>query len=294
LGREMLVDLIYYLTSNYGTDQTVTWLVDNTYISILPSMNPDGFELRRRSNSKGYDLNRNFPDQFVPNYNEQTKQAETDGVMKWSLSKPYVLSANFHGGSVVANYPYDGNEERMSGRYSASPDDAAFIRLAKAYSQAHSFMHKSLDFKGGITNGADWYVLYGGMQDWNYLYANTMEITVELSYVKFVSESTLATEWDNNKDALIQYMRWVHRGVKGLVTDERGNAITNAIINVYDEIAKKDLRSMKVASSFGDYYKVLAPGTYSLIASANGYRSLNYTVQVSDGLATTRNFVLLH
>jgi len=254
-------------------------------------MNPDGFELRRRCNSRGYDLNRNFPDQFIPNYNVNSKQAETDAVMKWSLTKPYVLSANFHGGSVVANYPYDGNAARISGRYSASPDDATFIRLAKAYSQAHSFMSRSSEFAGGITNGADWYVLYGGMQDWNYLFADTMEITVELSNIKFVAESTLSTEWNNNKNALIEYLKWVHRGVKGTVRDVDGSPVSSTVISLTDELARRDLRSVKV-DSFGNYFKILAPGNYRLTASANGFNSVTQTIQVTEGLAVVQDFVL--
>lgn len=58
--------------------------------------------------------------------------------MKWILSEPFVLSANLHGGSLVANYPYDDNAENTDGIYSKSPDDALFRRLASVYSDVSS------------------------------------------------------------------------------------------------------------------------------------------------------------
>lgn len=66
-------------------------------------------------------------------------------------------------GAVVANYPWDGMTEPNS-TYSASPDDATFRHLARVYADAHTEMHDSTEFAGGITNGAQWYPISGGMQ----------------------------------------------------------------------------------------------------------------------------------
>ena len=66
-------------------------------------------------------------------------------------------------GAVVANYPWDGTEDKGS-HYAASPDDATFIHLAKTYARAHRKMHASKEFANGITNGAAWYPLWGGLQ----------------------------------------------------------------------------------------------------------------------------------
>ena len=44
LGRQMLVYYVEYLLANYGKEERITRLVDETNIFVMVSMNPDGFE----------------------------------------------------------------------------------------------------------------------------------------------------------------------------------------------------------------------------------------------------------
>ncbi len=101
------------------------------------------------------------------------QEPETEAVMAWSRSIPFVLSANLHGGSLVANYPYDDTPDPAdrSGKSWPSPDDATFVMLAKTYAANHPRMGLGQPpcggerFPEGITNGAQWYSVAGGMQE---------------------------------------------------------------------------------------------------------------------------------
>ncbi|XP_067362551.1 carboxypeptidase D isoform X2 [Channa argus] len=281
VGRELLLNLIEYLCRNYGTDPEVTELVNNTRIHIMPSMNPDGYEVategdvkyyKGRNNSNNFDLNRNFPDQFTTI--TEPRQPETIAVMNWLKSIPFVLSANLHGGSLVVNYPYDDDKDGIN-QYSPSPDDKVFQQVSRAYSQENRLMHngypcKDLDptayFADGITNGANWYNVPGGMQDWNYLNTNCFEVTIELSCVKYPLANELPKYWEHNRRALLQFIKQVHTGVKGTVSDDSdGTGIPNATISV------AEIDHNITTARTGDYWRLLVPGPYSITASAHGY-----------------------
>ncbi|KTG40513.1 hypothetical protein cypCar_00002793 [Cyprinus carpio] len=303
VGRELLLNLIEYLCLNYGTDPEVTQLINSTRIHIMPSMNPDGYEVslegdivgvQGRNNSNNYDLNRNFPDRF--NFVTDPRQPETLAVMNWAMSYPFVLSANLHGGSLVVNYPFDDNPDNVS-RYSKSSDDDVFRMVALAYSQENSEMYdghscKDMDsyqeyFKDGITNGAEWYNVHGGMQDWNYVNSNCFEVTIELGCYKYPPAADLPKYWEKNRRSLLQFIRQVHRGIKGMVIDSKdGSGIPNATITV-------DTVNHPITSNVaGDYWRLLVPGKYHLTASAQGYSSVSTFVNVPEEGVEIVNFTL--
>lgn len=150
-GRELLLLLAKYLCENYKLDDRITQLINTTRIHLLPTMNPDGYEMvsptnydhKGRENANRVDLNRNFPDQYGQNRWNRIPEPETQAVMNWTLSIPFVLSANLHGGALVANYPYDDSygdlhDITASPKNNPTEDNAMFRHLAKTYSDVSS------------------------------------------------------------------------------------------------------------------------------------------------------------
>jgi len=317
-------------TRHRNGDKMVRTLINETRIHLMPSMNPDGYELAYaggaksdgawltgRSNAKGVDLNRDFPnldamlfyleehgipryDHLMEIFNDESKhQPETRAVARWILSVPFVLSANMHEGDLVANYPFDLSRVNGENKYSISPDDSTFRYLAQSYSLWHASManasrpkcdmdgqNDNFAKKGGITNGARWYSVEGGMQDFNYLASNCFEITLELSCQKFPPEEQLEQFWKDNEKALYHFMWQVHAGVKGVVQcAETGQLIANAVIwasNMSDPKNPTIIRHPVTSASNGDYWRLLLPGAYNITVQAKGYHPVSKLVTVVD------------
>lgn len=305
VGRELLLLLAQYLCKEYYTgNERIQRLLNTTRIHLMPSMNPDGYEksfegdmksVIGRANFHNVDLNRNFPDQFGFNQENSILEPETEAVIKWSLSHPFVLSANLHGGALVANYPYDNNPNMASGQEYNTPDHPVFLHLAHVYSDAHLKMHlgqpcKDLPrerFPGGITNGAKWYVLSGGMQDWNYLHTSDMELTLELGCFKFPPQKDLPIYWNDNKEALIRFIEQIHTGVHGFVHSTIGHPLINATITV------EGIKHHVKTAVNGDYWRLLTPGIYNITATKDGYETLTEEVIVPENGSVSVNFTLM-
>ena len=297
-GEEMCMELIYDILEGYtaGND-TMTYIVENTELYIMPLHNPDGMANDTRYNANGIDLNRNFPERTSNDPNDPTGKAiENQNVMNWSADHNFVLSYNMHGGALVVNYPWDMNpgSEIYRPQYSATEDDDTFLWLSLGYSIRNSPMYNSSSFANGVTNGAAWYEITGGMQDWNYHYHADMEITLELSNTKWPDFSQIPGFWQDNRSSMLWYLMGAHKGIKGIVTNsETGDPIA-ATIRI--EGIDKDFFT---DSDLGDYTKILKPGTYTLTVTADGFNPQTFEdIAVTDpedelGTATFVNVELV-
>lgn len=286
-GVEMCMNLIEDILDGYKANvDTMQFLVNNTEIYIMPLMNPDGMALQTRANANGIVLSADFPDWTKSDLNSaEGKQPETAAIINWNHERNFVLSANFHCGAILVNYPWDSAPGIESGQYAACPDDATFIWLSRGYADRNPEM---TIFDNGITNGSDWYSTFGDMQDWNYYYYNDMDVIVELSNIGWPYFSDIPRIWANNRSSMLWYMMAVHKGIKGIVTDSSTGQPLEAMITV-DRIEKEYFSN----APFGDYYKILKPGTYSLRASLSGYSPKYFTdIVVKDSLATVLNIEL--
>jgi len=292
--------------------------------------------LTGRANNNSVDLNRDFPDldrlayaaeaQDLPQDHlldqlpvdlrsqlwEHEPQPETLAIMQWLEAVPFVLSGNLHGGDLVVNYPYDSTRSGAPRGYSASPDDNTFRSLAHLYADAHPRMsdpnrapcvkgESTFGEDGGITNGAAWYSVSGGMQDYNYLASNCFELTVELGCDKYPPGGRLPSLWGENRAALYAFMWGAHTGVKGLVTDAiSGLPIAGAVISVTNvtERGQRDVIAHDVTTArAGDYYRLLTPGHYTITASSPAHLPLTHRLVLPRPLphaeATRRDFSLV-
>ncbi|XP_038555034.1 probable carboxypeptidase X1 isoform X1 [Micropterus salmoides] len=178
LGRELLLNLMQYMCKEYKRgDQRVVHLVKETRIHLLPSMNPDGYEMAFKKGSElagwslgrysyeGIDMNHNFADlnsvmwtaieletdrsklinHYFPIPEQYTSEeafvaSETRAVINWMQNIPFVLSANLHGGELVVTYPYDMTRDWAPREHTPTSDESFFRWLATAYASTNQVM----------------------------------------------------------------------------------------------------------------------------------------------------------
>ena len=273
-GYVLMLRLIEHLLENYGTDAQITNLVNSVDIWINPLANPDGTYAAgdntvsgaTRYNANFVNLNRNYPDpEDGPHPDGYAYQAETVAFMDFAESHHFTISANFHGGAEVVNYPWD-TWPRLAA------DNDWWVYVSRQYADivhANSPAGYFGGFDNGITNGYDWYTIAGGRQDYMNYYNYCREVTLEISNVKLPPPSELPEFWEYNYRSLLNYIEQSLFGIRGLITDEQtGEAIA---AEVYIEGHDEDNSQVYSSLPIGNYNRHIYEGNYSVTYSADGY-----------------------
>ena len=285
-GYVLMLRLADYILKNYQTNSRLKNMADNLEIWINPLANPDGtyrtgntISSPTRYNANGFDLNRNFPDPFEP---ATIQQKETADMIKFMRKHKFVISANFHSGAEVVNYPWD----RYLSLYHA--DDSWFYSISRAYADTvHVYSGPAyMNFlDNGVTRGAVWYKVYGGRQDFVTSDLQGREVTIELDDIHITPASQLSLLWQNNWRSLLGYLENALYGIHGKVL----NIETSVPVAAKIFISGHDKDSSHVYSDAlsGSFRRFISPGAWNLTFTAKGYRDTTiYNILLTSGQKT--------
>ncbi|SNR51668.1 M14 family zinc carboxypeptidase [Lutibacter flavus] len=308
-GYPMMLSLIDYLITAYeNTSHTdharIKNLLENSEVWINPLANPDAtywlsddnssVSNSRRYNAKGVDLNRNYPDNVAgPHYDGYDYQVETTAFMKLADNNHFVISANFHGGTEVVNFPWDNTSTRH-------PDDDWYKLISKEYAVncqadgAAGYMDAVYTNSPwpGVTNGSDWYTVFGGRQDYMNFEKHAKEVTIELSNTKIIPTTQIQNHWNYNRDALVDYFLQGSYGFHGIVKDINTGTPIKAKITLVGHDALGSW--VETELPLGDFYRPINAGSYNILFEADCYQSLTLPSQViADGARVDLGDILL-
>lgn len=283
-GMILMLRLIDELCTS--TDSRIVNLVNNLDIYILPLTNPDGtykggdntVNSAQRYNGNNVDLNRNYKDYYMGNHPDgNSYQDETIWTMAMGDENLFTMSANYHGGAEVMNYPWDAVYDDHADKDWYEYVCTEYVQLAR---QTYS-SYMSDTYSDGVTSGAAWYVITGSRQDYMNAYAQCREVTVECSSTKTPNASLLPNYWNYNHNSMLAFMEQALNGVHGIVYD----AVTEQPIEgVQVTVENHDSETSFVTThAVDDFHRPIKDGSYTFKFSKEGYCSERMDVTVADG-----------
>ncbi len=276
MSYEIMLLLMDYLTDNYGTDPTVTDLVDNREIWIQVSVNPDGHENGTRSNANGVDMNRNHG--YMYDYSSGSgpfSEIELHHFREYSLDRNFSMSLTFHGVTHYFNYCWNFT-------YEDAFDKTYLDYLGDEYTSLPVGNPNNYI----VTEGADWYPTNGDTNDWSYGCRGSFDVTIETDGN---SEGAITADWNYNRDAILYIIDQAAYGLSGVVTDSVTGQELSAQVLVHQH--PMPVFTDPVA---GDYHRPLQTGTYDITVWSNGYAPTTINgLHVTSGAITTRDVQLV-
>ncbi len=293
-GMILMLRLIDELCTS--TDTRIVDLVNNMDIYILPLTNPDGtynggnntVNNAKRYNGNNIDLNRNYKDYYQGAHPDGNGyEDETIWTMAMGDENLFTMSANYHGGAEVMNYPWDAVYDDHADKDWYEHVCTEYVQIAR---QTYS-SYMSGTYSDGVTSGAAWYVITGSRQDYMNAYAQCREVTIECSTSKTPAASQLPNFWNYNHNSMLAFMEQAMNGVHGFVYDaETGQPIEGVTVTVQNHDSET---SFVTTHSVGDFHRPIKGGSYTLVFEKEGYCPYFIDVTVADDQRVELNNIQL-
>ena len=285
-GWMLMLRWIDYLLENPTLPECAN-IINNIDLYVGPLANPDGtyhggnntVNGATRYNANGVDMNRNYADPHGGAHPDgEAYQQETLWFMQLAEENNFVMGANYHGGAEVMNYPWDNT-------HTLHADDAWYQLISQEYvalCRQVSSSYMTDTYSSGITNGAAWYMIGGGRQDYMNGYAQCREMTIECSSIKKPSGSQMPNFWNINKNSIFAFANQVLYGIHGTVVDAESKApIGGATVTLVGHDDQYATVSTQLPN--GDFHRPVKGGTYNVRITKNGYETYETQVTVADG-----------
>ena len=283
-GMILMLRLIDELCTS--TDSRIVNLVNDLDIYIMPLTNPDGtykggnntVNSAQRYNGHSIDLNRNYKDYYQGAHPDgNSYEDETVWTMAFGDSLLFTMSANYHGGAEVMNYPWDAVYDDHADKDWYEYVCTEYVRIAR---QVYS-SYMSDTYSDGVTSGAAWYVITGSRQDYMNAYGQCREVTVECSSTKTPAASQLPNFWNYNHNSMLAFMEQCRNGVHGVVRDaDTGQPIEGVKVTVLNHDSET---SFVTTHSVGDFHRPIKGGSYTFEFRKSGYCTETVDVTIIDG-----------
>ncbi|PLX13597.1 MAG: hypothetical protein C0597_11460, partial [Marinilabiliales bacterium] len=109
---------------------------------------------------------------------------------------------------------------------------------------------------------------------------------------KLLATESLNTYWNYNKQSLINYMKESLYGIRGIITNSCNEPL-DAMIWVIGHDEENDSSMVFTDPVVGDYQRLIEPGSYDVVASAEGYiNDTVFSINVAKGNTNWINFML--
>ena len=253
ITEEVVLFMTRYLIENYGFDPTVTALVENREIFLVPMVNPDGVTDRSRYNAAGVDLNRDYGYQWEGWGGSGSPFSQPELRAMWSLhqDRQYTICISYHSGTEFISLPWSYHPDRTM-------DHDHYSHISQLYSSPSGYSYGQ--------GYHSMYEIHGSSKDTFYGCVGALGWTIEVSYTKTPPAADIEYYCEKNREGMLILMENAGKGVWGTVRDLDTGEPLQAIVTV-----REIDWSVFTDPEVGDFHKFLLPGTYSLHVQAPGH-----------------------